>query len=124
MWARMSDAELLERSAIVVQGSLIGQSPIRTTSGEDLLLGVIKVDAVLKGPGTLTVVFLVLPAPGRPISSSDLVYRVGQSGLWFLRQRSEDETGIYLADHPQRFAPAGSASAQIKALQALLPKRE
>ena len=38
----------------------------------------------------------MLPAAGRPLSSSDLTYRVGQSGLWFLRQSSPEESGLFL----------------------------
>jgi hypothetical protein len=37
MWARMSESELLERSDLVVSGTLIGHSPVRT-AGEDMVL--------------------------------------------------------------------------------------
>jgi len=116
MWTRLSDSELLERSDLVLTGTLIGQSSVRV-AGEDLFLAVIKVDAVFKGAADLSVVFLVLPAPERPISSTDLQYRVGQSGLWFLRQRSAGERGLFLADHPQRFIPSEKASSRIEALR-------
>lgn len=116
MWARLSPAELIERSDLVVTGTLIGQSPVRM-GRQDMLLAVIKVDAVYKGATDQSVVFLVLPAAGRPLSSSDLTYRVGQSGLWFLRQRSPEEHGLFLADHPQRFTSPAEASAQLEALR-------
>ncbi|MER2518523.1 MAG: hypothetical protein ABTR92_19360 [Candidatus Accumulibacter phosphatis] len=121
MWARMSESELLERSDLVVSGTLIGHSPVRT-AGEDMVLAVIRIDTVYKGAAGQLVAFLVLPAADRPLSSSDLHYRVGQSGLWFLRQRSAAERGLFLADHPQRFTPSASASAQIEFLQKRLPK--
>ncbi len=117
----MSESELLERSDLVLTGILIGQSSLRV-SGETLLLAVIKVDAVYKGPSGLSVVFLALPAADRPIASNDIHYRVGQSGLWFLRQRSVGEQGIFLADHPQRFIPSERASPQIEALLKARPK--
>lgn len=116
MWERMSESELIARSDIVVTGELIGQSPVRV-AGEGLILGVIRIDTVYKGPAGLSLAFLILPAADRPISSSDLRYRVGQSGLWFLRQRGDGDRGLYLADHPQRFTPTAQASPLIEALQ-------
>jgi hypothetical protein len=121
MWTRMSESQLLERSDLVLTGTLIGQSPVRV-AGEELVLAVIKIDAVYKGAADLSVVFLVLPRPERPISSSDIHYRVGQSGLWFLRQRSAGEQGLFLADHPQRFTPSEKAVPQIEALLKARPR--
>ncbi|WP_300336081.1 hypothetical protein [Accumulibacter sp.] len=121
MWARMSESELLERSDVVVSGTLIGQSQVRA-AGEDMVLAVIKIDTVYKGAAGQSVAFLVLPAADRPLSSSDLHYQVGQSGLWFLRQRSAAERGLFLADHPQRFTPSATASVQIEALRKMLPR--
>lgn len=121
MWVRMSESELLERSELVVSGTLIGQSAVRTAS-ENMVLAVIKIDTVYKGAAGQSVALLVLPATDRPISSSDLQYRVGQSGLWFLRQRNADERGLFLADHPQRFTPAAKAAAQIDALEKMLAR--
>jgi len=45
MWARLSPSELIERSDLVVTGTLIGQSPVRM-GGQDMLLAVIKVDTL------------------------------------------------------------------------------
>jgi hypothetical protein len=114
MWERMSDAQLIERSDLVVTGTLIGHSAVRT-SAEDLLLGVVQIDKVYKGAAE-TVALIVLPRPDRPISSSDVRFQIGQSGLWFLRLRKADERGIYLADHPQRFTASAQATTQIEAL--------
>lgn len=113
MWERMTDAELIDRSDLVVFGTLIGHSALRTAT-EDLLLGVVRIDRVYKGAAG-GVAFVMLPPP-RPVSSTDLRFSVGQTGLWFLRLRRPDEQGIYLADHPQRFTAAAQAAAQVEAL--------
>ena len=128
MWARMTDAELVAGSSLIVSGTLIGETQLRLAS-TDLHAGIVKVDAVHKGDRQTSIVVLALPAaPGAPgaqaaRSSSDLTYRTGQAGLWFLRLRSAQEEGVYVADHPQRFTPADQAKAHLMALRALLPQR-
>lgn len=117
MYVQMSDEELIRQSDLVVIGELIGQTPLQTgATGERLELGVIRVSETLKGPPGQTVALLLLPAPDAPRASSDLAYKRGDRGLWLLRQRSSSTTGLYLADHPQRFV-AESSAARIATLR-------
>ena len=125
MWARMTDAELVAGSALIVSGTLIGETQLRLANAE-LRAGIVKVDAVHKGDRQTLIVVLALPAaPGAQAarSSSDLTFHTGQAGLWFLRLRSAQEEGIYVADHPQRFTPADQANAHLMALRPLLALR-
>jgi hypothetical protein len=115
MYARLSDQELFDRSDLIVKGVLIGETRIRSGS-VDLVVGVIQIQETLKGSNA-RVALLAFPAPGQPVSSSDLRYPVGASGLWYLRLRGESELGIYLADHPQRYVPAAEAQEALKALR-------
>lgn len=124
MWAQMSDEELLARSDLVVMGEWVGQSEALTLGGAlRVELGAIAIAEVLKGqkgPDGPTVA-LVRVAPSAALaSSSDLIYRRGQHGLWLLRLDPGGSTGIYLADHPQRFVPADKEAGRIAKLRALL----
>lgn len=115
MFARMTDGELFERSELIVTGTLIGSTRLKS-GGLDQLVGVIKVDETLKGPPA-TVALIELPTPGRPVSSSDLRFDVGQSGLWYLRLANAGEVGLFAADHPQRFVAAADSRAAVDALR-------
>ena len=122
MWAApLTDQELIDASEVIVTGTLIGQSRVKT-GATDLTLGVVSVEQVFKG-GAGRVVLIALPGPERPISSSDITYKIGQSGLWFLRIRGADERGIYVADHPQRFVASDGAQRQIERLRKQIPAR-
>ncbi len=108
MWARYSDAELIERSELIVQGRFIGTTEIKPRgAAEAARLGVIEVIRVVKGDPRVRAALLALPPRGRPVASTDLYYREGQEGLWFLYQRpGAGIGGVCYADHPQRFLPA------------------
>ena len=117
MFVRLSESELLEQSELIVVGELIGRSSVNAGEGRaPLVLGVIRVEETLKGGSGVSVAFLALPGGGLA-ASTDLQYRDGQQGLWYLRLRREGEAGIYAADHPQRFVPMAEAAAQIEALK-------
>lgn len=114
MWARLSDEELIEASSVVVKAEMTGITTVRFAgTGKNLRLGVLQVEKTYKG-SRQTVRLLALP-PEAPVSSTDIVYVPGQSGIWFLRESNTD-TGIYMADNPQRFWP----SEQEAKLQLLL----
>lgn len=116
MWAMFSEQELIERSDLIVVGTLASEQ--RHKSGErELRVGVIKIDEALKGSAP-SEVLLALPANGQPISSSDLNYRIGQSGLWYLRAPPQGGDTAYKADHPQRFVPRELAQPAIEKLRA------
>ena len=127
MWAQMSDEELLTRSDLIVMGEWVGQSEPLTLGGTVRVeLGAIAIAEVLKGPKGVNAtsaptVALVRVAPAAaPASSSDLACRRGQRGLWLLRLDPGGSSGIYLADHPQRFVPADKDAGRIARLRALL----
>lgn len=103
MWQRMSDAELLASSALVVDGEWVGQGRV-TVAGQTLDLGSVKVVEVLRGSLEGTVAFIAVPAADRPISSSDLRFRRGDRGLWFFKRSPKgDASSPLIVDHPQRF---------------------
>lgn len=117
MWARLTDSELVQQSDAIVIGEIIGQTElVLAPPAIKLTLAVIRVDEVLKGDKHANVVLLELPA-GELRSSSDIVYRRGQNGVWFLRLRSKTERGVYGADHPQRFQTIDQAAPLIKMLR-------
>lgn len=117
MWARLTDSELVQQSDAIVIGEIIGQTEVLAAPAIKLTLAVIRVDEVLKGDKhSIAVLLLELPS-GESRSSSDITYRRGQSGVWFLRLRSKSERGIYRADHPQRFQTIDEAAPLIKMLR-------
>ncbi len=121
MWPELSQMELIEQSSLIVTGSLIGRTAVTIEpEGGNLTLGVINIDTVLKGDQNQTVALLMLPSPSGLALASIIDYEVGQSGLWFLKLRTPQESGLYLADHPQRFVPMAEAAGQIEALKKIL----
>ncbi len=118
MWPELSQMELTEQSNLIVTGSLIGRTAVAfEPEGANLTLGVIKIDTVLKGDQNQTVALLILPSSSGLVLASIINYEVGQRGLWFLRLRTPQESGLYLADHPQRFVRMAEAAGQIEALK-------
>ena len=111
MWAKLSEQELFESSDLIVVGTLTAADRANPAGAS------IRVGQVLKGAASASVT-LAVPAADRPISSSDIVYRAGQTGLWYLRSQPTAGGGVlYLADHPQRFVPIERAQPQIEALR-------
>lgn len=124
MWARMSTSELVERSEIVLYGELIGHTKIALQHGQGkLFLGVLQVEEILKGDKNQTVILLVLPSKNGLVRSTDIFYKKGQKGLWFLRVRAGEE-GVYLADHPQRFMPSGVAAKHLEEIRKIIKNKE
>jgi hypothetical protein len=121
MFASLTDAELLQNSSLIVEAEYLGQSEVRLgAQGSGASLGVLRVRDVLKGEVPGGVVLLAVPSPQRPVSGSDIVFKPGQSGWWFLRDASDGSKGVYLADHPQRFLAAGGDPARIASLKKAL----
>ena len=103
-WARLSDRDLIDRSELIVEATLIGKTRIRL-QGLTRRLAVLKVQRVYQG-GAAEVVLLALPdRPPGVVVSTDIDYPVGEAGIWFLRLDPASQEGIYLADHPQRLWP-------------------
>ena len=119
MFIKLSEEELIEQSGLIVVGELIGRSQVSLATQErPQLLGVIRVEEVLKGARATAVAFLALPG-GKIMASSDLTYTDGQNGLWYLRLRNADVEGVYVADHPQSFVPMEQADERVTELRAL-----
>ena len=121
MWARLSDAQLVETSSMIVVGTL-SNTATTPSNGQTRTVGVIEIDTVLKGNQGTTSVWLNVPQPGTPISSSDIEYRIGQKGLWFLRSLGPKSAAIFAADHPQRFVPFAIAGPRIEDVRKLLKR--
>ena len=121
MWARLSDAQLIETSSLIVVGTLT-KTATTPSNGRTRTVGVIEIETVLKGNLGTKAVWLNVPQPGSPISSSDIYYGIGQKGLWFLRLLGPESAAIYAADHPQRFVPFTNAGPRIEAVRKFLKR--
>jgi len=122
MWARMTDAELVESSQLIVMATYVGKADVALNVGGEILhLGVLDVGNTLKG-NQREVVFLQLPRlEGVLRKSDDIFFHPGQKGLWFLREVSQQE-GIYVIDNPQRFVPKETVDNRMDSLLKLLTK--
>lgn len=122
MWAKLSDLELCSQSELIVRAKMIGHTQIKISDSENSLkLGVLLVEEILKkNNNDQSIVLIVLPSPEKPISSSDINYHTGQSGLWFLRSDRLEGIELYFADHPQRFIPIEKIPERIDAIQKIL----
>jgi hypothetical protein len=99
MWAELSESSLIEQSELIVTGTLLARTLVSVPSAAlELHLAVIQIDTVLKGDP----------------SQRTITYVSGQSGLWYLRIRAANESGLFLADHPQRFVPTERAAEPIR----------
>jgi hypothetical protein len=124
MWVKLSDTELVEKSDVIITAELTGQTQVDINQAK-FVVGVLKVEEVLKGDKGQTVILLALPSAEGPRSSTDIFYKDGQKGLWFLReQKAESGTGIYLADQPQRFVSEKHAVAQIEIIRNILKDKK
>lgn len=119
MWVRMTDADLVESSQLIVVATYTGRAEVTLEEGGKVIYrGVLAVDDTLKGDRQ-DVVYIMLSLPeGIPHKSDDIYFLAGQKGLWFLRKDSQRE-GVHLIDNPQRFIPE-RASDRIDSLIKLL----
>lgn len=103
MWMEFPETELIARSELIVLATVADTPPTRLSDTQSTLL--LRVSERLKGPG-VGEVRLAVPAADAPRSSTDISYRPGQQGLWFLRAGpAGSPDGVYWADQPQRFIP-------------------
>ncbi len=124
MWVKLSDTELVEKSDVVITAELIGQTQVDINQAR-FVVGVLKVEEVLKGDKGQTIILLALPSTEGPRSSTDIFYKDGQKGLWLLRERKvKGESGIYLADHPQRFVSEKHAVAKVEIIRNILKDKK
>ena len=100
-WQQMSAKELYEQSELIVIAELIGHTNIKLSpDNTPLRLGILRVEDTLKSESHHAFLLLVLPSPLEPRVSTDIFHQMGQRGLWYLRVH---DSGLYMADHPQRF---------------------
>jgi len=113
MWAELTEDELFEQSSLILSGRVIDTSVLLfADEGLRVAVAVIAVDEVYKGSPSGATVLVEIPVPDPALHTTEITYTTGQSGLWFLRPRSPEDEGIYLADHPQRFV-AGTPDAAL-----------
>jgi hypothetical protein len=125
MFAPLTDRELLEGSSLIVEAEYLGKTEVRLDGqAGSVWLGVLKVRAALKGNVPDGIVLLAVPSGNQPVSSSDIQFRAGQTGLWLLKAKVDGPKGFYLADHPQRFIPSGTGQAKIDSLKRALRERK
>ena len=122
LWARMTEAELVQQSELVVVGEWSGDAPRPLPGAPARAVGRIAVTEVWKGPPGLKTVQVVVPAPDAPQASDAITYGRGDRGLWLLRPWPGG-AGLYAADHPQRFVREGRDAALVKTLRELLGRR-
>ena len=118
MWAPIGDDELLARAGLIVVGEWRGAASADGMSKSGSA-GRIAVSEVLKGKRTLTTIRVESAASSSAYSSTDLVFRNGDRGLWLLR-RAPGQADVYLIDHPQRFIPIPGGEKRIQTLRRLL----
>ncbi|WP_020656693.1 hypothetical protein [Massilia niastensis] len=125
VWVRMSDADLVGQSDIIVSATLVRiERQAMSGSASSREIGVLDIHDILKGPANIGVVHLALPSGDAPRSSSDIHYSIGQKGLWFLRTvPPEGERPLYRADHPQRFLRDKEAIPRMPYFQDLIESR-
>ena len=120
MWTEADDTELVRSSPLIVIANYIGESTFYPAAQSTrLTLGVLQLEMVLQGKSPQKLVLLRVPTPGFVRKSDDIIYKPGQSGLWFLRE-DEANPGLYLADHPQRFVPESEMSKKIQSIQHII----
>ena len=116
-FAQQGLAELRATSDLIVTGTLTAARADPVPELPGLEIRRLRIDRVLAGPESGSVP-LATPAPGPPVSSSDIRYPNGATGLWFLRARPTSIGPVYMADTPQCFVPAAKADAMFDALDA------
>ncbi len=103
MWTRLSNEELIDGSQVIV-GATLQAGKDNLLELEGILVGTLRISRVYRGQVDGGWIYLKLPSKGEPISSNDLFYRDGQTGIWFLKE-IESGSGIFYLDHPQRLWP-------------------
>lgn len=120
MFAPLNDADLLRSSDLIALGEWLGQTRLQTPGqATPWDLGVLRIDELWRGPEGLQLAMMQAQGPGRPVSSSTLLFQRGDRGLWLL-QLLPGSLGIYQCEHPQRFVAASAGRSRIQALRAQL----
>ena len=111
----MSPESLIDSSDLIINGEYIGQQKI-IVDGRILYLGVIDVDATVKGQSG-SLVFILRSNPNL-IISDQLKLQPGMTGLWLLQKAQDPQLKhIYQAYSPQRFMTGDKAALIMDKLQ-------
>lgn len=116
-WATITPEELEQQSDLIIVGELIDEKIIHHPSiDSEIKVGVIKRDETLKGKNQSETILLRLPLlkAGMVLSSSDVTFTIGQTGLWYLEEIGTD---LFIADRPDRFVPQDLATDLISNLR-------
>jgi len=117
LWVQMTMQELVDRSDLILVGKLV---KIKNDPESGFDIGIIQVSRVIKGKDSTKEVRLQIPSRNRDVQvSTDLIYGIGQKGLWFLRLKRPGGNfsgNLYLADHPQRFQQETNVEKVLKYL--------
>jgi len=92
MWVKLSNEELVDSSQLIISATLEEKDDIPVQL-QGSLIRVLRIIRVYQGRPGGGQVYLKLPSREKPISSSDLVYPVGQKGIWFLKE-TEPGSGV------------------------------
>lgn len=105
-WAGMTMDELVDGSDIVIVGEVVDVRPAPAAEGAGIDIGTLSVKELLSGGLAGADVKVLFPSERARVKTSvDISYKVGQSGVWFLRKKpvaKGQAATFYLADHPQR----------------------
>jgi hypothetical protein len=121
MWEKLSDADLLAQSDVIVRGEHVGLTRLEMAGAPALTLAGVRVRERYKGP-ELTLALVVQPPKEGPVSSTDIRHPQGADGLWFLRARTGGPSGLFAADHPQRFVSEKQEPKRFAELLAMVQK--
>ncbi len=116
-WAAISAEELANSSDLIVVGEMIEVNVAPAPEGDHKVsLGVIQIKEVLKGEHQSETLLLRMPyiGEGVELSSSDIIFTVGQNGLWYLQNVGNDH---YFVNRPDRFVKLNRATDRIKELR-------
>lgn len=118
MWMGVSDAQLIQQSALIVKANYVGATTI-TVNKQALRLGVLSVKSTLKGnPQEVIFIQLTVTPKGFPQRSDDINFSVNQKGLWMLQKTTLN--GIYKVNTPQHFIPEQQLKTRLPLLLPLI----
>ncbi len=122
MWTKAGQVELVESSDVIVRATFLGQASVNLSSlksVKEVDFGVLNVIEVLKGDNAEIFLLRVPSSKGLLRRSDNIYYKLGQTGLWYLRPDNEYK-GLYLADHPGRFVSSENADKAVEQVRKLL----
>jgi len=113
----MTECELINQSILIVQAEFIGTTELHLSDNNMVINpGVLRITERYKGDNTPNVILVDQPKVSGLVSSSDLFFKQGQTGIWFLTKGVHSASDIYYANNPQRFWQENKSSELKKLL--------